>query len=319
MLWAAPRITRQSTLSEALAVLLQTWNRAYYWGYVAEPDRLGRCIALPRAKIIGGCSATNGCFALRGAPADYDGWAGMGNPGWSFDEVLPFFRRLEADADFGEEWHHAQGPVPIHRYPPAELNPVQAAFIEAACAYGLAYVADHNRPGAVGVGPMPRNARAGVRMSTALTYLAAARGRPNLTVRGGAMADRIEVRRGTATGVRLWNGEVVTAGRVVLAAGAYASPAILQRSGIGPAAQLRALGIAVAADLPGVGNNLADHAWSRSTCRPGPAPLARASRPWPQFAPSWHPPMVAPTCTCSRPGRSTPARTPARPALCSAW
>ena len=147
---------------------------AHDWGYVAEPDRLGRCIALPRAKLIGGCSATNGCFALRGAPADYDGWARMGNPGWSFDEVLPFFRRLEADADFGDEWHGTQGPVPVRRSPPAELNPVQAAFIEAACAYGLAYVADHNRPGAVGVGPMPRNARAGVRMSTALTYLAAA-------------------------------------------------------------------------------------------------------------------------------------------------
>src|SRR5215470_128631 len=90
---------------------------AHDWGYVAEPDRLGRCIALPRARLIGGCSATN----------------------WSFDEVLPFFRRLEADADFGGEWHDTQGPLPIRRHPPAELNPVQAAFIEAACAYGLAY------------------------------------------------------------------------------------------------------------------------------------------------------------------------------------
>jgi choline dehydrogenase len=229
------------------------------WGYVAEPDRLGRYIALPRAKLIGGCSATNGCFALRGGPADYDGWAAMGNPGWSFGEVLPFFRRLEADADFGGQWHDTQGPVPIRRHPPGELNPVQAAFIEAACAYGLAYVADHNRPGAVGVGPMPRDTRAGVRMSTALTYLAAARGRPNLTVRGGVMADRIEVRGGTATGVRLAGGEVVTAGRVVLAAGAYASPVILQRSGIGPASLLGSHGITVVADLPGVGNNLTDH------------------------------------------------------------
>src|SRR5580693_1425933 len=184
------------------------------WGYAAEPDRLGRCIALPRAKLIGGCSATNGCFALRGAPADYDGWAAMGNPGWSFGEVLPFFRRLEADADFGDEWHGTQGPLPIRRHPPAELNPVQAAFIEAACAGGLAYVADHNRPGAVGVGPMPRNARAGVRMSTALAYLAAARGRPNLTVRGGAMADRIEVRGGTATGVHLAAGQAHPGGEV---------------------------------------------------------------------------------------------------------
>jgi choline dehydrogenase len=243
----------------------------------------------------------------------------MGNPGWSFDEVLPFFRRLEADADFGDEWHDTEGPVPIRRHPPAELNPVQAAFIEAACAYGLAYVPDHNRPGALGAGPMPRNARAGVRMSTALTYLAAARGRPNLTVRGGAMADRVEVRGGTATGVRLAGGEVVTAGRVVLAAGAYASPAILQRSGIGPAARLRPLGIAVVADLPGSGTTSPTILWSRSTCRPGPGPPARASRPWPRCAPGWHPPAVRPTCTCSRPGRSAPARMAARPALYSAW
>ena len=95
---------------------------AHDWGYAAEPDRLGRCIALPRAKLIGGCSATNGCFALRGAPADYDGWAAMGNPGWSFGEVLPFFRRLEADADFGDQWHNSGGPVPIRRHPPAELT-----------------------------------------------------------------------------------------------------------------------------------------------------------------------------------------------------
>jgi choline dehydrogenase len=229
------------------------------WGYVGEPDRRGRRIALPRARLIGGCSATNGCFALRGAPADYDGWAEMGNPGWSFGDVLPFFRRLEADADFADDWHGTQGPVPIRRHPPAELNAVQAAFIEAACAYGLAYVPDLNRPGSVGVGPMPRNARDGVRMSAALTYLAAARGRPNLTVRGGAMADRIELRSGVAIGVRLAGGEMVRAGQVVLAAGAYASPAILQRSGIGPAAHLGPLGIAVVADLPGVGNNLADH------------------------------------------------------------
>jgi choline dehydrogenase len=106
---------------------------------------------------------------------------------------------------------------------------------------------------------MPRNAPDGIRMSTVLTHLAGARGRANLTVRGGAMVDRVELRRGAATGVRLVGGEVLKAGRVVLAAGAYASPAILLRSGIGPAGQLRLLGVAVAADLPGVGENLIDH------------------------------------------------------------
>ena len=232
---------------------------AHDWGYVAEPDRRGRRVALPRARLMGGCSSTNGCFALRGAPSVYDGWAELGNPGWSFEEVLPFFRGLEADADFAGDWHGTDGPVPIRRHRPAELNAVQAAFIDAACGYGLHYVADHNQPGAVGVGPMPRNTRDGIRMSTALTYLAGARGRPNLTVRGGALADRVEMSSGAATGVRLAGGEVVTAGRVVLAAGAYASPAILLRSGVGPAGQLGPLGITVVADLPGVGENLIDH------------------------------------------------------------
>jgi choline dehydrogenase len=143
--------------------------------------------------------------------------------------------------------------------PRTELNPVQATFIDAARMCGLPCAADHNRPGAMGVGPLPRNARDGVRMSTSLTYLAAARGRPNLTVRGGAVADRVEVHGGAATGVRLAGGEIVPAGRVVLAAGAYASPAILQRSVIGPADRLRSLGIGVVADLSGVGENLTDH------------------------------------------------------------
>lgn len=234
-------------------------TEAYDWGYVAEPDASGRRPALPRARIIGGCSSTNACFAVRGAPAVYDGWARSGNPGWSFDEVLPFFKRLEADADFDDGWHGRDGPIPVRRHPQDELNAVQAAFIDAARSYGLPYVADHNRPGALGVGPTPRNAREGVRMSTSLTYLAGARDRPNLTVRGGAMVDRVEVRGGAARGVRLVDGEVVAGDRVVLAAGAYASPAILLRSGSGPAGQLASLGVGVVVDLRGVGENLIDH------------------------------------------------------------
>src|SRR5262249_59315139 len=115
-------------------------------GEAAAAVRGGRSVAWPRAGVVGGCSSTTGGFAVRGAPADYDGWAAMGNPGWSFGEVLPFFRRLEADADFGGEWHGRRGPVPIRRHRPAELNPVQAAFIEAACGYGPASVAAHNPP-----------------------------------------------------------------------------------------------------------------------------------------------------------------------------
>jgi choline dehydrogenase len=85
------------------------------WGFVSEPDELGHSIPLPRGRLVGGCSATNACFALRGWPRDYDQWAARGNPGWSFADLLPFFRAIESDADFGGDWHGSGGPVPIHR------------------------------------------------------------------------------------------------------------------------------------------------------------------------------------------------------------
>ena len=228
------------------------------WGYHADLD-LDRGISLPRARLMGGCSATNACFALRGTPAVYDGWAAAGNPGWSFAEVLPFFRRLESDADFADEWHGADGPIPIRRHPSGEMTPAQAAFGDGAIACGHPSVDDHNRPGAVGAGAAPRNVVDGVRMSTALTYLAGARPRPNLTIWPDTLVARVEVAHGRARGVRLRNGDLVAAGRVVLAAGAYASPAILLRSGIGPPDHLAALGIDVEVGLSGVGAHLVDH------------------------------------------------------------
>jgi choline dehydrogenase len=229
------------------------------WGFVSDPDALGRSVPLPRGRLVGGCSATNACFALRGSPQDYDEWAARGNPGWSFTDLLPFFRAVESDADFGGDWHGRNGPVPIRRPAASELSPLQRAFADAAVAAGHLLAADHNQPSAVGIGPGPRNVRDGVRMSSALTHLAAARGRPNLTIRAGAAVDRVELRGTTARGIRLADGEIVEGDAVVIAAGSYASPAILMRSGIGPAAGLRGLGIQVATDLPGVGNNLIDH------------------------------------------------------------
>jgi choline dehydrogenase-like flavoprotein len=229
------------------------------WGFAAEPDEQGRSVPLPRGRLIGGCSATNACFALRGWPQDYDQWAARGNPGWSFFELLPVFRAIERDADFGDRWHGRDGPVPIRRPSAHELSPLQRAFADAAVAAGHPLVRDHNKPGAVGVGPAPRNVSDGLRMSTALTHLATARGRPNLTIRAGTAVDRVILRGTTARGIRTASGETIEADAVVLTAGAYASPAILMRSGIGPAAGLRDLGIGVAADLRGVGANLIDH------------------------------------------------------------
>ena len=231
------------------------------WGFASEPDPSGRVIGLPRGRLMGGCSATNGAFFVRGWPQDYDGWAASGNPGWSFAELLPSLRDLESDADVDadDEWHGRTGPVPVHRTPYDQLTPLQRAFVDSAGAAGHPWVPDHNHPGAIGIGALPRNVRGGLRMSAALTHLSPARDRPNLTVRSGTVVDRVELSGAAAVGVRLADGVLVQADRVLLTAGAYCSPAILLRSGIGPPAELAQHGIEVRVDLPGVGVGLADH------------------------------------------------------------
>jgi choline dehydrogenase len=230
------------------------------WEYVHEPDQLGRTIHLPRAKLVGGCSATNATFALRGTPNDYDEWAVQGNPGWAFADVLPFFRSLENDGDIHNEWHGSAGPLPIRRYTYEELTAIQQAFLLACAELGYAQVTDHNAPGTIGVGPVPMNTIAGVRQSTAHTYLAMARTRPNLTVRSLALVDRLLLESRRAVGVRLaLPDETVWANTIILSAGTYNSPMILMRSGLGPAPYLKDLDIPVLEDLPGVGANLIDH------------------------------------------------------------
>jgi choline dehydrogenase len=230
------------------------------WEYFHEADRRGRTIHLPRAKLVGGCSATNATFALRCTPGDYEEWAAQGNPGWAFADVLPLYRALENDADFHTEWHGTGGPLPIRRYGREELTAVQQAFLQACAEHGYAQVTDHNAPGAVGAGPLPMNTIAGVRQSTAQTYLAQARSRPNLTVRSLALVDRLLFEGRHAVGVRLaLPDETVWADTIILSAGTYNSPIILMRSGLGPARHLQDLDIPVLEDLPGVGANLIDH------------------------------------------------------------
>lgn len=230
------------------------------WEYFHEPDQLGRTIHLPRAKLVGGCSATNATFALRGTPNDYDQWAAQGNPGWAFADLLPFFRSLENDADIHNEWHGSTGPLPIRRYKREELTAVQHAFLQACTELGYAQLTDHNAPGAVGAGLLPMNSIAGVRQSTAQTYLALARRRPNLTVRSLAPVDRLIFQGRHAVGVRLaLPDETVWADTIILSAGTYSSPMILMRSGLGPAQHLQDLNIPVLEDMPGVGANLIDH------------------------------------------------------------
>jgi choline dehydrogenase len=230
---------------------------AHDWGYAAETVD-GRSVAVPRARLMGGCSSTNATAALRGAPSDYDEWAALGNEGWAWADLLPFFCKLETDLDFADAWHGQDGPIAIRRATPEQIREHQLATLDAALELGVQPVEDHNRPGAVGVGLLPRNERWGVRMSTALTYLEPARERPNLTLRAHALVDCVVVQDGRARGVRLAGGETLDADEVVVSAGAYNSPSILLRSGIGSATDLRALGVDVVADLP-VGANLMEH------------------------------------------------------------
>jgi choline dehydrogenase len=174
----------------------------YDWGHLAEPESLGRRIPVFAGKIVGGSSATNNVMALRGHPADYDGWAAAGNPGWAFDDVLDAFRRLERDLDYADR-HGRAGPIAVGRVPRSRLAPAQAAFLDACVAAGHAPVEDHNAPGAVGAGPLPLNQLDGVRQSVALTYLADARLRPNLKIRAEAPVDRVLLDDGRAHGVML--------------------------------------------------------------------------------------------------------------------
>ncbi|MGQ4417654.1 GMC family oxidoreductase [Streptomyces sp. SAS_269] len=231
------------------------------WGYSAEAVP-GRSLTYARGKVAGGCSAVNGAIALRGIPADYDEWADLGNDEWSWRSMLPYFTKIEDDQDFEGPFHGKNGPTPIVRHTRDQLVPFQAAYLEACIDQGFGYVADHNDPESTGVGPIPMNRRGDLRVSTAIAYLTAARGRKNLTIRSGATVHRVLFEGTRAVGVEVETGgrlEKVYADHVTLSAGALNSPAILLRSGVGPEQRLRALGIEVVLDQPNVGENLIEH------------------------------------------------------------
>jgi choline dehydrogenase len=236
------------------------------WDYVASLGADGdhaRRFPYPVGKAVGGSSAVNAAIALRGLPVDFDGWASAGNPEWSWDLVLPYFIKLESDADITGPAHGTRGPIPVRRPAAGEFDPIATAFLRACRAHGMPELADLNGSPGVGVGPVPSSTRSGRRVSTADAYLEPARHRPNLTVRERCQAVRVLLAGGRAVGVEavLDTGRRVrvAAGRVTLCAGAVNTPVILQRSGIGPAGHLRGLGVDPVADLPGVGENLMDH------------------------------------------------------------
>jgi len=214
-------------------------------------------------KIVGGSSAINAAQALRGTPKDYDEWAAECGAEWAWDAVLPYFRRLEDDPMGPSHLHGSGGPLPIRRESKEDLRPLQAGLLEASIACGFSETEDHNDPTTAGVGVIPKNVVNGIRMSAALTYLAPARERSNLTTVSGAHVHRIiwkddNVCRGVEAEI---DGKVQTflANRVIVCAGAMNTPAILMRSGVGNPRLLEPLGIKIRKALNGVGEGLMDH------------------------------------------------------------
>src|SRR5271166_3097415 len=225
----------------------------------------GRSLRVPRGRLVGGTSMVNATIAARGAPFDFDRWAAMGNKGWAWTDLLPLFIAIENDVNFGADPIHGRdGPIVIQRYRPQSWAPVNRAMYDACLELGVREAPDLNALDAHAgvVGPMPHNRYKEVRLGTLVTYVRAARGRPNLAVYAGRHVDRIVLEGHRARGVTFLDAakerRTAFADEIVISAGVYNSPAILHRSGIGPAEWLRPLGIDVVADLP-VGRNLTDH------------------------------------------------------------
>jgi len=271
---AGPDYPDRASLPDDLTDGRKNSLRAHDWGFRYQPRAEGRAdVPLPRGKVTGGSSAVNTSIALRGQPEDYDEWAAAGCPEWAWSRCLPAFIRLEADQDVRNELHGVDGPIPIRRYPPEELVPIQRAFLDACRTLGYPDCPDHNDPATTGAGPHPMNKREGVRISTNLAYLAPARERSNLMIRPRTLVRRVVVSGGRVSGLEVeTDGVVETIGgrRIVLSAGSIQTPAVLVRSGIGPRDVLERLSVTLVRDAPGVGARLLDHPGAVVTLTPQP-------------------------------------------------
>jgi choline dehydrogenase len=232
------------------------------WCYETEPDAgaNGRKVYWPRGKVLGGSSSINGMVYIRGQAEDFDHWRQLGNTGWSFDDVLPYFKRAEHQVRGGDQFHGNGGPLCVSDVEP---HPIAEAFIESATASGFPRNDDFNGAAQDGVGYHQTTTRKGKRCSTAVGYLNPARGRANLRIVTHALSEKIVIEGKRAVAVTYRQGgelKTVRARReIILCGGAINSPQLLLLSGIGPADQLAQHGIAVVQDLPGVGQNLQDH------------------------------------------------------------
>ncbi len=238
-------------------------NPAVNWNFSSEPEggTAGRRIHWPRGRVLGGSSSINGMLYVRGNRADYDTWAQMGCRGWSYDDVLPFFRRSESYAGGDGAVRGRDGPLVVEDY--RTILDITHRFVEGAQEAGFDFRADLNDGEQEGVGYSQMTRRGRLRGSTARTYLARARSRANLAVHTDSVATALVFEGRRCTGVRYRRGgtpaEARAAREVIVCGGAVNSPQLLQISGVGPGEHLRSIGVPVVHDLPGVGRNLSDH------------------------------------------------------------
>ncbi len=261
LLEAGPR-DRSLFIHMPVAFRLLRQRMLFDWGYSSAPEShaAGRSIPAARGKVLGGSSSINGMMYSRGHPRDYDQWAQLGAEGWSFDDVLPYFRKSERNERGASKWHGDQGPMHVSRM--SHDDPLVQAMQATARALGYPVTDDFEAGTSEGFGLPDLTVGRGRRASSS-AFLRAARRRPNLTVATGAHASRVLFDRSRAIGVQYRQGNAMhtalCSAEVVLCGGAYASPHLLMLSGVGPADHLREHGIGVVADLPGVGSNLQDH------------------------------------------------------------
>jgi choline dehydrogenase len=239
------------------------YHQQLNWNYYSEPERFAgdRALHCPRGRVLGGSSSINGMLYVRGNPADYDGWAQTGCPGWTYEDVLPLFKKSENYDGGDPDFRGRGGPLRVEDY--RTILPLTHLFVEAAQQAGFPLNPDLNGSGQEGVGYSQMTRTGRFRASTAQTFLKQARGRANLKVETHAIATNLLMDGARCVGVEFTQGgnlrKALAAREVVIAGGSINSPHLLQISGIGPAEHLRSLGIKVRHDLPGVGANLSDH------------------------------------------------------------
>ena len=232
------------------------------WQFTATATDSAPPMLAPRGKVTGGSSAINTSAFYRGTPDDFDAWADRGNDAWSYEQVLPFFRRLETDVDHTDDFHGTDGPIFVHHADAGNWHSTQRAFFDACVAAGFPTTDDHNNPDAAGIGPGISNNHQGVRWSAALGYLDMARHRLNLTIRANCHVKRILFEGKRATGLEVESdGEtfIIEGEEIILSAGAVGSPHLMLLSGVGPERHLAEVGVSLVHNSAGVGRNLKDH------------------------------------------------------------